>query len=151
MINTKEKRPVLLSLSARSVVFLLGLGGPIVTWVLYMAGNHWKGGLGLILPIAVGYFISVFVAVLVHYCIKPFGWAVFAAVLLSVAMYVSAMAGAVLYESDPKALMWLPVALLFAGLNGAPMALIVSWAVIAAMRTNPLSGRAQDKSKYRDK
>ena len=125
----------------RLLIFLPGLIGPVVTGQLYMSmdrGDWTTVSWDLIIPISIGYGASVVIAVLVHFWIKDFLPAVLMAIPICLLMYGVLMTVAILYEGDPEGLMWLPVVLLFIGINGLPMAFLVSVFTISALRCDRL-------------
>jgi hypothetical protein len=142
MVNNKKATSYsLLIYLLRALIFLPGLIGPVLTGCLYVSMEEgdsltvWKE---LIIPISIGYGASVVIAVLVHLWIKDFLLAVLIAVPICLFMYGVLTTVAVWVEGDPEGWMWLPVILLFIGINGLPMAVIVPFFTISALRGNRL-------------
>ena len=126
----------------RILVFLVGLGGPALTFVLYLSGENWDVDpterLMLMKEIFVGYIVSVVIATVVHFLIKNLWICILISTGICLFVYLILSMFFVFDLSDPEEQMWLMVGLIFICVNYFPMAVSASGSTILQIRFNAL-------------
>jgi hypothetical protein len=116
------------------VIFIGGLLGPVVTWLLYASGENWDVDFKLTFLIAVWASISVIIASIVNFCVKRFVKSIIRSCISCFIFYCIFVTLMVLKDSGSEGIMWLPVAFLFIPIYTAPMAVSISICVILLLR-----------------
>lgn len=123
----------------RILILMFGLGGPTLTFVLYASGENWDvDPMKLLIPISIGFIVSLVIAVIVHFLIKNFGICVLTSTGICLLTYLLLMTFILFDLTDPEAVMWLPVALIVACITCFPMALSASGSTILLLRFNDI-------------
>jgi hypothetical protein len=115
-------------------IFLGGLLGPVVTWLLYASGENWDIDFKFTFLIVVWAGISVIIASVVNFCVKHFVKSIICSCISCFVFYCIFVTLMVLIESDSAGLMWLPVAFLFIPIYTSPMAVSISTCIILLLR-----------------
>ena len=127
----------------RMIIFCVGLGGPTLTYVLYLSGDNWDVDpvecLMLMEEIVIGYIVSVVIAAVVHFLIKSLWVCILVSTGICLIVYLVLSLFFVFDLSDPEEQAWLMVGLIFIGINCFPMALSASGSTILQIRFNTFS------------
>ncbi len=86
----------------RGVIFLTGLGGPALTFVLYELGENWKiDPMEYLIPISIFYMLSAIIAVIIHYLIKTLWICILTSTGICILTYMLFMIFDAIRKSDP--------------------------------------------------
>ncbi|MEN6309451.1 MAG: hypothetical protein ABFD91_17015 [Anaerohalosphaeraceae bacterium] len=114
---------------------MMGLGGPVITFLLYGSGMHWAVDLGVILvPIFIGYIVSIVIAVVVHLAIRNFMACLSISTGLCLLAYLLLVTLFMVDHANPEERMWLPVVLYFVCVNCFAMAFTASGSTLLLLR-----------------
>ena len=121
----------------RIILFLAGLGGPALTFALYASGENWTvDPIEYLIPISIGYVISVVIAVVVHFLAKNIWICILVSTGFCLLVYLLLSVFFIFDLSDPEEQMWLLVGLFFVCVNCFSMALSASGSTILQIRFN---------------
>lgn len=130
---------LIINLLLRGLILFFGLGGPVITVLLYASGENWEVDImEIIIPIFIGYLVSIIIAVIIHFQINNFGICILASMGLCFFAYLLLSILFLFDISDPEEFMWLPVGLLFVCLNCSPMAFSASASTVFLLRYNAI-------------
>lgn len=127
----------LINFILRVIIFLAGLGGPAITFVLYESGENWiVDPIEYLIPISIAYIISVIIAVIVHFLVKNLWICILTSTGICILTYLLLTMIFLFDLTDPEEFMWLSVGLIFVFINCFPMAFSTSGSTILQIRFN---------------
>ena len=121
------------------LIICFGLGGPVLTILLYLSGENWEGDpIEVIIPISIAYIVSIVIAVIVHFLIKNFGKCLLTSIGICLFAYLLLWMIFRVDYSDPEVVPWIPVGLFFLCVNCSPMAFSASGSTLLLLRFNEI-------------